>query len=369
MEIVARVLLAVSSPLIRVRLRHAIAPETRLHVIGEAADGGQAAELIQEQKPNLLLFDDRMILHPAVQALYANVRGKPHAKAVLVTPNVRATTNGGNVPIAAVVQIDLPAEELTARIVASLSIVEELDLIANQGPSDAVRKMQTRFMIVEDAPPEPKAPTSMGGTGGLRRNPTRDLIDRTRGLTSSRLSAPTSVERRLRKETHETLTAILQSMQTREDQEQRDTLTGLPNKRALGMALNSLPRANQPAAVMVVDIWHTKQQPMPNEVTPASGVIRKAGHILRANVRQGDLLCRLDGLTFAIIMPGVDRTSSASPVRRLRNALTMLRLSLDPDEGEPAVSIGVGFWGQGQPPAFPLQRAWESMIAERESDR
>src|SRR5579863_9324184 len=99
MTTVIRVLVAMSSPLIRLRLKHALAMSGSIKVVAEAIDPQQTADLASQVQPHIILCDERVIEHPAFQALFSNKRTKAAYRVVLITPNIRNAPRGGAVPI------------------------------------------------------------------------------------------------------------------------------------------------------------------------------------------------------------------------------------------------------------------------------
>jgi DNA-binding NarL/FixJ family response regulator len=57
---VVRVLIADDDPDIRVLLRSLLSLDQRIEVIGEATDGGEAADLFDALRPDVLVLDERM---------------------------------------------------------------------------------------------------------------------------------------------------------------------------------------------------------------------------------------------------------------------------------------------------------------------
>jgi GGDEF domain-containing protein len=76
-------------------------------------------------------------------------------------------------------------------------------------------------------------------------------------------------------------------------------------------------------------------------------------------------VCRLEGDSFAVVMPGLDEQSSTKPVHRIREALARLRGRQGHEGTSLEVTVGVGYWRPPMPAAQALDEAWKAMVAER----
>lgn len=339
--IATSVLLAISSPLVRMRLRHALQTDPRFRIANVATDPAHAVEQIEAVQPELVVCDERMLQDPSVATLLQSRRAGAAHKVVLIAGNTRAYQREGGVPLVAVLPIDLPAEELSDRLYDAGVAKPKADP-ARQKPQ-RVTGMEHRFMIADD--PQRAAQTTPLSTGNLGR--------------------PQVANRRTRSALSDQLAAVLRNVQSDNSGQQRDPITGLTNTRGLGLALRALPNVNQAAAVVVIDLWYATDALVPANVAQQHAFMRGVGALIRANVRQDDLVCRIDGMSFAVVLPGIDPATAAFPTHRLRGALRGLKLPGSRSNDGLLIAMGLGFWQPGLPAAAPLDEAWQAMLSQR----
>lgn len=80
-----RILLADDQPLIRAGFRMILEDEDDMTVVGEAADGAQAARLTRELRPDVVLMDVRMPGTDGIEATRRVVTGTPSARVLVLT--------------------------------------------------------------------------------------------------------------------------------------------------------------------------------------------------------------------------------------------------------------------------------------------
>ena len=403
------VYLALSSPLVRIRMRHALANTSGIHVIDEVGDPIRAAEGIRGCEPQVIVCDERMIMDPTLLGVLRARRGPFAYRVVLITGNARAGEQLGGVQIVDQLPIDLPSDELAQRLhEAAISEMRPEKPVADQRSQSQrlrVTQAQGRFVIAEqpartpfkaapiipvtalfpDAALAPSVPQATSGQGylvprgtasgfGVRTEPPAiapPAMSRVEAALSGRLNGrqTSSTCRRSRRSTYERLAKVFRAMQAERTHLQRDDVTGLSNTRGLGMALRALPNVNQPAGVVVLDLWYGSDSHVPTDPAQQQIFLSSLGAIIGGTVRQDDLVCRIEGMTFAIVFPGLDPETAPIPMHRIRRALINVRYPVGNGSGELAVAMGSGFWQPGVPSAEPLDRAWQAMKAERPQPR
>jgi DNA-binding NarL/FixJ family response regulator len=82
------VVVADDHPVVRIGVRIILQSQTEFEIVGEASDGRQALDLIQQLKPNILLLDLAMPNLPGLETLRELTRQSAHIKTVLLTGHI-----------------------------------------------------------------------------------------------------------------------------------------------------------------------------------------------------------------------------------------------------------------------------------------
>jgi diguanylate cyclase (GGDEF)-like protein/PAS domain S-box-containing protein len=102
---------------------------------------------------------------------------------------------------------------------------------------------------------------------------------------------------------------------------QHDALTGLPNRRRMQDVLNSTLR-QEPVAVLFVDLDGFKPVNDAHGHEAGDELLRQVAHRLSACVREQDVLARVGGDEFVLLMPGVLAPDDAEAMaQRIREAI------------------------------------------------
>lgn len=144
----------------------------------------------------------------------------------------------------------------------------------------------------------------------------------------------------------------------------RDALTGLANRRSFELALtrevDRVARSGESALLLMVDIDHFKLVNDRHGHAAGDLVIRAVSQALGDSVRPMDLVARIGGEEFAVLLPNCPATFGSQVAERVRSKVA--RTTLHQADGPPlAVTISVGGafapqWVRSTP-AIWLQRA------------
>jgi len=145
-----------------------------------------------------------------------------------------------------------------------------------------------------------------------------------------------------------------------------DPLTGLTNRRGKRLALSEWEAQQRPFAVIVIDIDHFKQVNDTHGHEVGDQVIQFAGQLMRRVSRNDDLLCRVGGEEFMMLLPDTSLETAAQVAERLRRCFAQ-----EPSPtGEPiSISAGVARWHGGGSLSSALTRADEALYQAKRSGR
>ena len=142
-----------------------------------------------------------------------------------------------------------------------------------------------------------------------------------------------------------------------------DPLTGLPNRRALeaGLAAEMERARREPhsLAVALVDLDHFKRFNDTHGHAAGDELLRAAGERWRGLLRTGDLLARLGGEEFLLVLPAVDGATAEALVDRLHAGTPM---------GQ-TFSAGVALWDGQELSTELIERADAAMYRAKSGGR
>ncbi|MGB3337781.1 MAG: diguanylate cyclase [Devosia sp.] len=120
-----------------------------------------------------------------------------------------------------------------------------------------------------------------------------------------------------------------------------DPLTALPNRRAFERGIAGLRPYDRSAALLLIDLDHFKQVNDTHGHAAGDYVLQQVSMILRANMRNRDLLSRLGGEELAVLVPDADTTEAQAIAERLRRAIETLDIHWEGQTIAITASVGV----------------------------
>ena len=132
---------------------------------------------------------------------------------------------------------------------------------------------------------------------------------------------------------------------------QTDYLTGIANRRHLfdvaALVLQRAARSNEPVSLLVFDIDHFKQINDNYGHDVGDTAIRHVVSAAKPVSRKQDLLARLGGEEFALLLPGADLQHATEVAERLRKQVQDNPLALAQEQRPITISIGVSSLATG----------------------
>ncbi len=152
-----------------------------------------------------------------------------------------------------------------------------------------------------------------------------------------------------------------------------DTLTPLPNRRAfereLARAISTQARHGETAALIFVDLDGLKAINDTHGHKAGDAMILHVARELRAHVRQADMVARISGDEFAIILGRVDDGAAQDKARALAQHLSETVLDIGTALLPVGIACGTAMIKTGDTVISALARADDAMYATRRAQR
>jgi diguanylate cyclase (GGDEF)-like protein len=160
------------------------------------------------------------------------------------------------------------------------------------------------------------------------------------------------------------------------DLSSRDALTGLANRRSfelsLGREIDRVARSGEPALLLTLDIDHFKRVNDTYGHNAGDGVIKAVAFALLDCVRPMDLVARVGGEEFAIILPNCPSAFGETVAERLRRRVERMPVPVGPGQQvSVTISIGGAFAPQWvrSTPALWVERADQQLYRAKSLGR
>lgn len=172
------------------------------------------------------------------------------------------------------------------------------------------------------------------------------------------------------------LDTIRDSLHKSEERARTDTLTGLPNRRALDDFFRAAQivamEKDEPLSVLLIDIDHFKQFNDNFGHGVGDQVLRLVAKVLRERLREIDLPARYGGEELIALLPGADLAACSAVAERIRRAIAECQISRrSTGEALPGitVSIGVGQFQPGESMADLIDRCDRALYQAKRAGR
>jgi two-component system cell cycle response regulator len=146
--------------------------------------------------------------------------------------------------------------------------------------------------------------------------------------------------------------ALRQNLQASIEMAVIDPLTGLNNRRYLESHLASLidqaAERQRPLSLMVLDIDHFKQVNDSHGHDAGDAVLKGFADRVKAAVRGVDLMCRLGGEEFVVVMPDTTLAFASRVAERIREAVESGPFEIGADGRSIPITVSIGLADRGE---------------------
>ncbi|HSM93559.1 MAG TPA: GGDEF domain-containing protein [Anaeromyxobacteraceae bacterium] len=140
-----------------------------------------------------------------------------------------------------------------------------------------------------------------------------------------------------------------------------DELTGLPNRGTfegwLEREVAGARRDPRPLSLLLLDVDHFKRVNDARGHVAGDRVLREVARRMRDTLRGGDLLARVGGEEFCVLLPGADLVAAAEVGERLREAVRAAPVTVGDVPLAVTISAGAATFGPGDDEASLMARA------------
>jgi diguanylate cyclase len=172
------------------------------------------------------------------------------------------------------------------------------------------------------------------------------------------------------------LDTIRDSLAKSEERAKTDTLTGLPNRRALDEFLRKTQIAameqGEPFSTLLIDIDHFKRFNDEFGHSVGDQVLKLMARVLRERLRDVDLPARYGGEELIAVLPGANLGAANAVAERVRRAVSeghITRRSTGEALPGITVSIGVAQFRDGEPLAELIERCDRALYLAKKNGR
>ncbi|TFW38588.1 sensor domain-containing diguanylate cyclase [Pseudomonas putida] len=137
-------------------------------------------------------------------------------------------------------------------------------------------------------------------------------------------------------------------------QAQSDPLTGLTNRRGMDETIGLWQETLRSFAVISVDIDHFKAVNDTYGHGAGDETLREVARLMKQASRPDDLVCRLGGEEFALLLPNSSISVAKDVAERLRAVVASAQFET---VGHITISLGVALWKTGEPVIATFEKA------------
>lgn len=148
-----------------------------------------------------------------------------------------------------------------------------------------------------------------------------------------------------------------------------DPLTGLANRRSFDAALDRLLGSGRPACVAIIDLDHFKSVNDRHGHEAGDRVLTTFADLARGVLRDGDMVARLGGEEFGVLLPGADAAQARMVCERVRRLVAATEFPVASGALRVTASVGLAEVTPGVTRAEVLRAADEALYRAKAEGR
>jgi diguanylate cyclase len=218
--------------------------------------------------------------------------------------------------------------------------------------------------------------TVVTGVANLFRRHGETLDDEKRQMTAGLLARVIEANEQLQyrlNRAEQILTTQASEITTYMSEARTDTLTGLPNRRALDEELSrrlaEWQRHERAFSLMMIDIDHFKRFNDTHGHQAGDAVLQQVGACLRRSMRESDVVARFGGEELTVVLPGTSAEEARQACERARRAIRKTPFVHDGQRLSVTVSVGGAECLSGESVGGLLHRADDALYAAKHAGR
>jgi len=164
------------------------------------------------------------------------------------------------------------------------------------------------------------------------------------------------------------MTALTQHLKTAEAEARNDPLTGLANRRKLAEFLSTLP-SNMPTSFIMIDIDHFKHINDRYGHDSGDDILKALATILKESTRSSDMVARLGGEEFCIILPGAAIQAAEALAANLCQSVSVHDFLSKDEIINLTISLGISQKKESETAMESIKRSDQGLYQAKENGR
>lgn len=173
-------------------------------------------------------------------------------------------------------------------------------------------------------------------------------------------------------QTRAELSRLREEVALRRTESLTDSLTGVANRRAFDQRLAALFEEDCAIGLLMIDIDHFKAINDTHGHVFGDQVLRLIGSVIGENVREGDLIARIGGEEFTLVMEGASESEALIVAEKIRKAIAarkIVKRGSGSVVAKVSVSVGIATRRADDDPRSLLDRADAGLYRAKEQGR